>query len=164
MANKIIVILLALFILFSCKKKEGCTDPLAKNFDAEACKDNGSCIYTSLPETIAGKYQFNDTLFQYLQNGTLILRNSFTYQLPMKYENDTVVSITALDLCSSAANFLVKKDTFGLYNPDALCCNCHSLELKHLSFKSDTFRIIYRKNYEITTIYDVISIKGYKIE
>ena len=164
MANKIIVILLALSFLFSCKKKEGCTDPLAKNFDAEACKDNGSCIYTSLPETIAGKYQFNDTLFQYLENGTLLGSNSSTYQLQMKYENDTVVSITGLNACVGTAEFLVRKDTFGLYNFDAFCCNCHTVELQHLSFKSDTFRIIYKKNYEITTIYDIISIKGYKME
>ena len=162
--NKFIVVLLALFILFSCKKKEGCTNPLAKNYDAEACKDNGSCTYTSLPEKIAGQYLFMDTLFQYLENGTPILKNPSSYQLTVKYENDTVVSITGLNTCVGTAEFLVRKDTFGLYNFDAFCCNCHTVELQHLSFKSDTFRIIYKKNYEITTIYDIISIKGYKME
>ncbi len=28
----------------SCKKKEGCTDPNARNYDADAKKDNGSCL------------------------------------------------------------------------------------------------------------------------
>jgi Outer membrane protein Omp28 len=37
------IIALALFST-SCKKKEGCTDPNAVNYDAEAKKDNGSCI------------------------------------------------------------------------------------------------------------------------
>ncbi|UTW62428.1 hypothetical protein KFE98_20885 [bacterium SCSIO 12741] len=29
----------------SCQKKEGCNDPMAVNFDAEAEKDNGTCEY-----------------------------------------------------------------------------------------------------------------------
>lgn len=36
-----------MFLVFStsCKKKEGCTDPTALNYDAEAEKDDGSCQY-----------------------------------------------------------------------------------------------------------------------
>lgn len=39
------------FILASCKK-EGCTDPLATNYDENAKKDDGSCMYEhdSIPE------------------------------------------------------------------------------------------------------------------
>ena len=29
----------------ACKKKEGCTDPAATNYDADAKKDDGSCEY-----------------------------------------------------------------------------------------------------------------------
>lgn len=29
----------------SCKKKEGCTDPISISYDPEAKKDNGSCEY-----------------------------------------------------------------------------------------------------------------------
>ena len=36
-------------ILPSCKKEEGCTDPTAVNFDADAEEDDGSCEFT-LPE------------------------------------------------------------------------------------------------------------------
>ena len=31
----------------SCSKKEGCTDPFATNFDADASKDDGSCLYSA---------------------------------------------------------------------------------------------------------------------
>ncbi|GIV41847.1 MAG: hypothetical protein KatS3mg034_1157 [Vicingaceae bacterium] len=34
-------------ILSSCKKKEGCTDPSATNYDPDAKRDDGSCIYPS---------------------------------------------------------------------------------------------------------------------
>ncbi|MCX7696941.1 MAG: hypothetical protein N2Z72_04510 [Bacteroidales bacterium] len=36
---------LFLFFSISCSKKEGCTDPTALNYDAEAEKDDGSCQY-----------------------------------------------------------------------------------------------------------------------
>lgn len=38
-----IVIMLAM--VTSCSKKEGCTDPLATNYDASAEQDDGSCIF-----------------------------------------------------------------------------------------------------------------------
>ncbi|HRW88705.1 MAG TPA: hypothetical protein P5027_02025 [Flavobacteriales bacterium] len=42
------VALLAMGPMTSCKKKEGCTDPTATNYDPDADKDDGSCVY---PET-----------------------------------------------------------------------------------------------------------------
>jgi len=40
-----IACLICLFIIpVGCTKKEGCTDPVAENFDASAQKDNNSCI------------------------------------------------------------------------------------------------------------------------
>lgn len=38
-------------ILFSCSKTEGCTDPLATNYNPEATQDNGSCIYQTPSST-----------------------------------------------------------------------------------------------------------------
>jgi thiol-disulfide isomerase/thioredoxin len=40
----LLFIILLTLVSTSCKKKEGCTDPNAINYDAEAKKDNGSCI------------------------------------------------------------------------------------------------------------------------
>ncbi len=37
-------------IFTSCSKKEGCTDPAANNFNVEAERDDGSCIYDTVPE------------------------------------------------------------------------------------------------------------------
>lgn len=55
--------LLVSVALFSCKR-EGCTDPKATNYDEQAKKDNGSCVFgdTSNPSTytIPTTYQFED--------------------------------------------------------------------------------------------------------
>jgi len=45
--NKILIIIIAL-IFTACKKKEGCTDPLAINYNSEASLDNGNCSYPSV--------------------------------------------------------------------------------------------------------------------
>ena len=38
------ILIISLFIS-SCKKKEGCTDPIATNYNLDAEKNDGSCIY-----------------------------------------------------------------------------------------------------------------------
>jgi cytochrome c peroxidase len=38
--------------IFSCSKKEGCTDPNATNFNPEADREDGSCIYNQTPPPI----------------------------------------------------------------------------------------------------------------
>ena len=38
-------LLCAVFVLASCAKPRGCTDPVAFTYDAEAEKDNGTCMY-----------------------------------------------------------------------------------------------------------------------
>lgn len=48
MKNKALLsIVLVLFTFASCKK-EGCTDPTATNFDSDAKKDDGTCIYPAI--------------------------------------------------------------------------------------------------------------------
>ena len=58
--KKILYILLTISIVFSaCKKEEGCTDPIAINYNADAEDDDGSCNYppsfqVSMPSAITG--------------------------------------------------------------------------------------------------------------
>ncbi|MEX0595564.1 MAG: hypothetical protein WD512_03610, partial [Candidatus Paceibacterota bacterium] len=44
----VLLTIVALFIISSCKK-EGCTDPLATNYNGDAKKDDGTCVYAVLP-------------------------------------------------------------------------------------------------------------------
>ena len=43
----LILPLLLVLLVSSCKKEEGCTDPTAINYNADAEKDDGSCAYTA---------------------------------------------------------------------------------------------------------------------
>ena len=44
--NKLLLFIFIIFFLGSCVK-EGCTDPLATNYDSNAKKDDNSCEYCS---------------------------------------------------------------------------------------------------------------------
>jgi cytochrome c peroxidase len=61
--NRIILLLIFSTLLYACKKEEGCTDPLALNYNAEAEKDDGSCEYfITNPHTIVTPYGFPDMI------------------------------------------------------------------------------------------------------
>lgn len=40
------LLILCFFVLFSCKKEQGCTDQIAINFNSTAEEDDGSCNYS----------------------------------------------------------------------------------------------------------------------
>lgn len=54
--NKLFYITLFLLVILSCGK-EGCTDPLAHNFDDSAKKDDGKCFY-GIKDSLAAQFSF----------------------------------------------------------------------------------------------------------
>lgn len=107
MLKKLLLVFVVAAALAACKK-EGCTDPAATNFNQDAKKDDGSCIYPENEEdsyTIPNTYAFTD------ENGNSTV--SYTGQTDrlnqlsemvtlMKSGNSTVVS--AQDLKDMFAN------------------------------------------------------------
>ena len=51
--NKILFIASILILFFACKKEQGCTNPLAINYNLDAEKDDGSCIYENNPGNVS---------------------------------------------------------------------------------------------------------------
>ena len=47
------------FIFTSCKKEEGCTDPIASNYNMDAEQNDGSCIYLGCTDINASNYSAN---------------------------------------------------------------------------------------------------------
>ncbi|MDX1651125.1 MAG: DUF4856 domain-containing protein [Brumimicrobium sp.] len=60
-AKSLILMFAASAVLWGCKK-EGCTDPEATNYNEDAKKDDGSCIYETVDNsyTIPATYNFTD--------------------------------------------------------------------------------------------------------
>ncbi|MBK7129038.1 MAG: hypothetical protein IPM74_03530 [Crocinitomicaceae bacterium] len=72
-----ILVLSALFLqltIISCKK-EGCTDSTATNYNSDAKKDDGSCIYPEPEPDPRAPY-----LGSYLVTDSLFLNSSFSEQ------------------------------------------------------------------------------------
>jgi len=66
--KKILYLFLVLPLIFSsCKKEEGCKDPQATNYNADAEEDDGSCTYN-----ITGVWGVDD----YILNGTSLFSSS----------------------------------------------------------------------------------------
>jgi hypothetical protein len=61
----VLMLIATMFTVVSCKK-EGCTDPLATNFDDEAKKDDGSCTYPLVNTVTLDCNKFNEAGTSYV--------------------------------------------------------------------------------------------------
>ena len=57
--NKIIYPCLISLVFFSCTKEEGCTDPLATNYNYEAETEDNSCTYSIIGTWNAVSYELD---------------------------------------------------------------------------------------------------------
>jgi len=90
----IIGTLLSVVTFTSCSKKEGCTDPLAINFESDADKDDGSCQYLNPvpPTETSGNLTFN---FTHNFDGAAVSSSNFN-QFDFVNQNDDTLSISRL--------------------------------------------------------------------
>lgn len=97
----------AMFAVTSCKKKEGCTDATAENYDAEAETDDGSCTYPTPAEpteiTVSSNITTNTTWETgkcYILAGRIAVTNGATLTIEpgvlVKGEAGTGANATAL--------------------------------------------------------------------
>lgn len=88
------VILLLGTIATSCSKTEGCTDPLANNYNMDADKEDGSCTYDETTTTTSTSSQLTFT-FTHNFDGTPVSNATFN-QFNYINANDDTLSLSKL--------------------------------------------------------------------
>ena len=86
LVRKILTFLTISLIFISCKKEEGCTDPLALNYNSQAILEDGSCTYAPTPISNL------DIHFSQTVNGEPLILDSMIYinQSNINYSIQTV--------------------------------------------------------------------------
>lgn len=112
----ILIVLFGAIIFSSCSKKEGCTDPSAENYDPNAEKDNGTCVYkTPTPPTAtSGSVTFT---FAHHFAGTTVTSADFNAFNYVNANNDT--------LSISKLKYLISDIRFYKSNGDSLVIEGH---------------------------------------
>tara|TARA_Y100000739_G_C20429789_1_gene382840 strand:+ start:22 stop:471 length:450 start_codon:yes stop_codon:yes gene_type:complete len=96
--KKILYLFLVLPLLFSsCAKEEGCTDPLASNYNADAEDNDGSCLYSVIATwnlnsyTVDGINVMSSLLDPYIVSGTWTVSANGTYSTNIVYSDASVL-------------------------------------------------------------------------
>jgi len=100
MKTKNILFLTAVVVLLgtlttSCSKQEGCTDPLAKNYNMDAEKDDGSCTYDLATAEEAHDHSHITFTFTHNFDGIPVNNSTFNQFNYVNANNDTL-SISTL--------------------------------------------------------------------
>lgn len=130
--SALIILMGAVFT--SCSKKEGCTDPAATNFDVDAQKDDGSCVYPAEPEpepepTATASINVN---FTFNFDGVPVNNNNFNMYNYVTQDGDTF-SITRI-------RYLISD--LSLYKPNGDSIHLNDYQLVDMSDPSSmTFTV-----------------------
>lgn len=100
--NRILLIGIMLLGIMSCKK-EGCTDSAAINYDAEAKKDDGSCIFPQPDprDPYLGSFLVTDTLYMF---GSF--SEAVTYTLQVTTGGTSADTIQLNNLWNDGSNYI----------------------------------------------------------
>lgn len=133
-----VIIFVAPFILFGCKKEQGCTNPLSTTYNVNAEEDDGSCLYEgsavfyheeSTSQTLAGN---GITTLNYYIEGAFVgsaPANVFYSTTPTCQSSSAVNFLRSLGgLTSKSFNYSIKDQnsitvTSGFVMLDADACN-----------------------------------------
>lgn len=129
--NRLIFISLCLTIIFSsCKKEEGCTDPVAKNYNIDAESDDGSCDFGS----IVGVWKPDSVVIYFLEeefslSGELLDSENDTYtgspgtigltggNLEFTIEGEAIIPFAWGDFIDTGS-YIISRNTLSLFDND----------------------------------------------
>ncbi|MCH2229696.1 MAG: hypothetical protein MK105_05070 [Crocinitomicaceae bacterium] len=110
MKTHILIILSAGLFLISCKK-EGCTNPAATNYNAEANKDDGSCIIDNSDPYASQKQQVKQT---YADQAFAVYSDSYDQAVELQTSIATFVSNpTQLNFDAAKQAWLDSRESYG---------------------------------------------------
>ena len=133
----ILTALLGVVVMSSCSKKEGCTDPSAENYDPNAEKDNGTCLY-KLPAPPEHHHSHLTFTFAHHFAGTSVIdHNIHSPAFSYVNANGDTLSITKL-------KYLISDIRFYKSNGDSLV-----IEGYHLVDLSNSATLTYAPTFEL---------------
>ena len=132
---------ITIILLFSCKKEEGCMDPLATNYNSDATVENGDCTYNPISINI----NFSQTVNQ---NPIVLNEMIYTNEANDNYSIQTVrYLISNIYLHATDTSVLIKNVHFiDIDNPESSSIIVNDIIDKNYTQISFTMGLIENEN------------------